>query len=263
MNTLFIIKIISSFVIAGTWIALATFIAEKMGSKIGGLITNLPSNILISFLFIAIVQDITFVADAIPAVTIGMTIDTLFLFAFIILLRWGLLVSTFISLIIWFLLALIAANQNFSNLEINLLIYVTVTTLSFLILEKYFSFPAVNKSYKKYSIGQIIIRAVFAGGIVASIVIISKFFSPYVVGIVSTFPAVLLTSMIILTMNQNKEFAQATGKVLILSSSNIVIYSLAVYFTFPGFGMVAGTMISFIIALLWIWIFLPIVNRLA
>ncbi|MFC2087985.1 hypothetical protein ACFLSX_00155 [Calditrichota bacterium] len=263
MDSIFIIQIIISFVVAGAWIAFATLAAERLGSKIGGLITNLPSNILISMIFIAIVHDTSFVVATVPSIPLGMAIDTLFLFAFIIFLRWGLVISTSLSLFIWFLLAIIAANLNFSNLVANLFVYIIITIICFILLEKFYLFPGVKKSNKKYSINQILVRAIFAGGVVASIVLISKFFNPYIVGIFSAFPAVLLTSMIILTMNQNKEFAQATGKVLILSSSNIVVYSLAVYNTFPKFGMIIGTIISFIVAFVWIWLFLPIVRKIA
>ncbi len=263
MDNIFIIKIITSFFVAGLWIAFATLIAERVGSKIGGLITNLPSNILVSMIFIALAQDLSFVIQTIPVIPIGMTIDTIFLFVLIILLKRGLIFSTSLSLILWFVLAAIASVLDFSNLVFNIIFYIIVTILCFYILEKYIGIPAVKKSNRKYTITQIIIRAVFAGTIVAVIVLISKFFSPYIVGIFSTFPAVLLVTMIILTINQNKEFAQATGKILVLSSSNIIIYSLSVYFTFPEFGIALGTIVSFVIAFLWIWLFIPIVNRIA
>jgi hypothetical protein len=69
--------------------------------------------------------------------------------------------------------------------------------------------------------------------------------------------------MIILARNQNNEFARATGKILILSSSNIVIYGLAVFVTYPYIGIIPGTVISFLMAFIWIWIFLPVVQRIA
>lgn len=73
-----IYKIIISFFVAGIWISAATLLAEKFGSKIGGLIANLPSNILISLLFIAIVNNTDYVINTVPSVPIGMAIDTIF-----------------------------------------------------------------------------------------------------------------------------------------------------------------------------------------
>ena len=263
MDKVFIIRVIISFFIAGFWIASATLFAERLGTKIGGLITNLPSNILISLLFVVIVNDISFVINAVPAIPIGMTIDTIFLFIFVIILQYGLVLSTVISLIIWFMLALLATFLNYDNLFFNVIFYIIITLITFIVVEKVIKIPSVKKSKKKYTTIQMLIRALFAGSVVSSVIILSKFFNPYIVGIFSTFPAVLLSTMIILGINQNKEFAQATGKVLLLSSSNIIIYGLAVYFTYPKLGFTYGTIVSFILAFLWIWLFQPIVRRMA
>jgi len=63
---------------------------------------------------------------------------------------------------------------------------------------------------------------------------------------------VLFSSMVILALNQGKAFARATGKVMILSSSNIVIYVVGVYIFFPMVGIIAGTLISFLMAFLYV-----------
>jgi len=261
MDKIFIVRIIISFFIAGFWIAVATLLAERLGSKIGGLITNLPSNILISLLFIAMINDTSYVIHAVPTIAIGMTINTLFLFCFISILQYGLVTAAIISLLVWFVFALIAMFLNCNNLFFNVIFYIIVTLIVFIILEKLIKIPSVNKSAKKYTKTQMLLRALFAGSVVSSVIIISKFFNPYVVGIFSTFPAVLLSTMIILEINQSKAFAQATGKVLVLSSSNIIVYGLAVYFSYPKFGIVLGTIISFMLAFLWVWLFHPIVRR--
>lgn len=261
MDLAFLLKVSISFFIAGFWIAFATLLAERLGSKIGGLITNLPSNILISLFFIAVINGTSFVIDAIPGIPIGMAIDTLFLCVFIVFLRFGLGLSTVMSLCTWFALAITATSLNYDNLVFNVLFYIIITIVSFIILEKLMNIPSKEKFIKNYTKIQIILRALFAGSIVASVIIISKIFDPYIIGIFSTFPAVLLSTMIILVLNQNREFAQATGKILILSSSNIVIYGLAVSFTYPKFGILFGTILSFIVAFLWIWLFLPIVQK--
>jgi hypothetical protein len=256
-----VIKVLISFVVAGIWIAGATLLAERFGSKIGGLITNLPSNILISLLFIALVNDISFVANVIPGIPLGMTINTIFLVAFIILLERGVKIALFISLLIWVVAAIIAVSLPLYNLIINVIIYVILTVLLFIFIERHKQIPAVEKSDKKYSVSQISIRAIFAGALVALVVVFSKIFNPYIVGILSAFPAVLLSTMVILVINQSTSFAQATGKILILSSSNIVVYGLLVFYTYPRFGLVIGTIISFVGAFAWVWVFLPVINR--
>jgi len=263
MDHIFIIKAVTSFFIAGIWITSVTLLAEKFGSKIGGLITNLPSNILISFLFIALTKNVNYVKDATVTVPIGMSIDALFLLIFIILLRYKLTLAVIISLSAWFLLAIVSISIPVNNIVTNIIVYIIITVISFILVEKVLKIKSVPKNSKKYSLPQILIRAAFAGSVVSGIVIIAYFLNPFFVGIISTFPAVLSTTMIILAVNQNNRFAQATGKILILSSTNIVIYSSAVYVTYPVFGIIFGTIISFALSFIFICTFIPIIRRVA
>jgi len=223
----------------------------------------LPSNILVSFVFLAIVQDTSFIIDVIPAIPIGMTIDTLFVFMFVVFLRFGVVLSTILSLSAWFALALVAVSFSSGHLICNVAFYIVVTLSAFLILEKIVKVRSVPQTAKTYTKTQIVIRAILSGSVVASVIVISRFFSPYVVGIFATFPAVLISTLVILAVNQSREFAQATGKILVLSSSNIFVYALSVYFTYGGLGITLGTVISFACAFLWVWLFHPVVQRLA
>lgn len=263
MNDLFIYRVVLSFFIAGGWIGAATLIAEKLGSRVGGLIANLPSNILIGLLFIAITQDVTFVKQAIPGIPVGMLIDTVFLVIFIIVLKYGLILSVLASLVSWFVLAYLANELGFNNLAVNCLSYFLFTAGIYYLLKRRMNFQTPPSIKKKYSTSQILIRSVFAGSVVASVIIIAQFSPPYLVGIVAAFPAVLLSTMVILVLNQNREFAQATGQILILSSSNIVIYGIAVYFCYPTIGIWWGTLVSFLAAAVWVWLIRPIIRRIS
>lgn len=262
MDQLFIIKVASSFLIAGTWIALSTILAEKLGSKIGGLISNLPSNILISLIFIALVNDVSYVTNAIVSIPIGISICTFFLVIFIVLLKYNLTIAVILSVLFWFLTALISSKFQLNNLYINIVICILTIIISILVLEKGLKISSLKNTKKKYSLIQIIFRIIFSGSIVASIVIISKYCNPYFTGIFSTFPAMLLSTMIILSINQGARFAQATGKILVLSLSNIVVYALAVYYFYPLLGVALGTVISYFLSALWILFLYPLVNKM-
>jgi hypothetical protein len=69
--------------------------------------------------------------------------------------------------------------------------------------------------------------------------------------------------MIILMLNQSRDFARATGKILVLSSSNIVVYGVGIYFTYPEFGIIVGTILSFILAVGWVWLLHPLVQKMS
>lgn len=262
MDSIFILKVISSFVIAGSWIALSTMIAERLGSKIGGLISNLPSNILVSLIFVALVNDVSYVTHAAISVPLGISICTLFLVVFIYFLRFNLVIAVIISLVFWLLTAYLSSTLKLDNFYINITISLVIIFLSAIFLEKVLKTPSVKNTKRKLSFSQFVGRILFSGSIVATVVIISKFSNPYFVGIFATFPAMLLSTMIILTVNQGKTFAQGTGKILALSLSNTVVYIVAVYFTYPEFGIFWGTLISYSLSALWIVFLYPLVRKL-
>lgn len=262
MENIFLLRVVLSFFIAGGWIAFSTILAERFGSKIGGLISNLPSNILVSLIFISIVNDVNYVTNLAPAVPIGLIINTFFMVVFIITLRYNLVISVISSLLVWLILALIMTKLEFNNLSLNIILCIITIIASVLFLEKVVKVQSQQNNRKKYSLGQLIFRTVFAGGIVATIVVISKYCNPYFTGIFSTFPAMLLSTLILLSLNQSKEFAMATGKILILSLTNIIVYVLFVSLTYPRIGIVLGTIVSYTLSALWITFLYPVVKRM-
>jgi uncharacterized membrane protein (GlpM family) len=263
MNKDFAIYLIISFILTGFWIAIATLYTERLGSKLGGLITNLPSNILISLIFIYKIQDINYLQDTIIAVPIGMLTNSLFLVILIILLsRSNIYISALVSLLAWFIFALIALQFRSQNLILNSFIYFISTGILIILIEKCRNIKSIGQNKVRFSLYQITLRALFSGVVVAIVIFLSIIMSPYFVGIFSTFPTVLLITILILAVNQNNKFAQATGKVLILSSTNIVVYVISVYYTYPAIGIVYGTLISFLISTLYILLIHPLIKSL-
>ena len=134
MDKYFVLNVLLSFVIAGSWIAFSSLIAERLGSKVGGLIANLPSNILISLVFVTFVKDIDYVADAVMAVPTGLISVTVFMLVFIMLLKYGLYVASFFSLLIWFANALLINYIGEVNLLFGIITYVVFVILAIFIL---------------------------------------------------------------------------------------------------------------------------------
>jgi len=263
MDNLFLIQVLLSFFIAGSWIAFSSMVAERLGTRIGGLIANLPANLLISLLFVTFVRDVNYVTEAVLAVPAGLINTTIFLLVFVMCLRWGLLAASLVSLVTWFAIALLLNHIGLINLLVGIFCYVVFVILVVIALEKLMPDTAVTAMRKQYTKWQIAGRAVFSGGVVASVVVISKFSPPYFTGIFATFPAMLFTTMFILARSQGTVFARSVGKVLVLTTSNLLIYALAVYFTYPQFGVVIGTLISYLASVVWVFLLFPLVKRLA
>jgi len=240
------LKIALSFVLAGAWISGATLLGEKLGSKRAGLITNLPSNILLSLIFMALTLGPDYAAATTKGVPVGMTIDTLFTFIFILVAKKGLGKAISISLIVWAITAYVFIELIPPlGMGCAIALYVLVTSLCFILAERVLRIRAVPHKDTTFSWKQIVLRALFAGTVVAGAVTIAQFAPPYMTGILATFPAVLSSTLVIFTLSQGADFARATGKILILSSSNIIIYAWIAGLTFPSLGPWIGTVLSF------------------
>ncbi|MDD2564457.1 MAG: DUF3147 family protein [Salinivirgaceae bacterium] len=250
-----------SFVIAGTWISLATWGAERLGSKIGGVLTLLPSTILVSLLFVAITSDNHFAAKVALTVPLGMTMNTLFLFAFVTFAKKGLAKTIFIALMVWAAIALVFSILNIQSVIYTTLIYGLITIAVYIIMEHVVKIKSVAKQKQSFNLSLLFTRALFSGTIVALTVILSGFVGHFWTGILSTFPAVMLTSMVILTRSQGIDFARATAKTMILASGNIVVYAFAVNYLYQTTNLVFATILSFLAALLYVIAILPLLSR--
>ena len=85
MNDIFILKLVLSFLIGGAWVTTATHLADRYGTKIGGIITGLPSTALIALFFIGWTQSPVIAVDATTIIPAIGTVNALFLVVYILL----------------------------------------------------------------------------------------------------------------------------------------------------------------------------------
>lgn len=85
MDNIFVLKLILSFIVGSLWITMVTILAEKYGTRIGGLMAGLPSTIPISLFFIAWTQSERVAVDATTIVPIIGGINCIFIVAYIFL----------------------------------------------------------------------------------------------------------------------------------------------------------------------------------
>ncbi len=260
-SPLFLQQLALSIIVAGVWITAATVLSERMGTKVGGMVGNLPSTILTSLLFIGITQSPEFVSETTRTVPLGMFLSTMFLFTFISLAKRGLLPALSGSLICWAALAGFFALFQDSARITWIILYFAGALGTYLLAEKVQKIPSLGKVKKHYSMGQILFRALFAGSVVGASVVIARAGSPFWAGIFASFPAMMLSAMVILTRSAGYPFARATGKIMLLASTNIVIYSLVASVTFPSVGIWYGTLIAYLVAALWVWFLKPLFDK--
>lgn len=260
-SPVFIQQLVLSVIVAGAWITLATIVSEKMGTRTGGMVANLPSTILTSLLFIGIATTPEFAAEATQTVPLGMFLSTMFLYTFIVLAYKGLLFAISTALAVWVLLALFLSLFREASWYYWTLLYFAGAVGCWLMAEKVHKISSLAKISKQYSKRQLFFRAFFAGSVVGTSVIVARLGSAFWAGIFASFPAMMLSAMVILTLSAGFPFARATGKVMLLASTNIVIYSFVAGALFPIIGLWLGTLVSYVVAATWVWFLKPVFDK--
>ncbi|HEY9054510.1 MAG TPA: hypothetical protein VIO60_06800 [Rectinemataceae bacterium] len=258
-----VIRIGLSFIVAGFWISGATLIGERLGVRKAGLITNLPSNILISLLFVSLTRGPGYASALTAGVPMGMLIDTIFLVVYIFVLPRGVWKALALGLIAWAASAALAIGLlPPMGFWLAAAIYLAGAAALFLLVSA--RLPRRNPQKKPVSFSWRILglRAFFAGCVVAGSVTIAQVAPPYMTGIFATFPAVLTSTLVILSLSQGADFAQATGRILVISSSNIVVYAAVAGLVLPLVGPWLGTLIAFAAAFLFILALGKLIERL-
>jgi hypothetical protein len=90
-------------------------------------------------------------------------------------------------------------------------------------------------------------------------VIVASFAGPYWTGLFSTFPAVMMSTLVILYLVQGRAFSSATAKILTLSAPNILAFALVASFAYPRVGLLAGTLAGYVAAALVVLALRPLV----
>ncbi len=258
----FTVKLILAFIVGATWITGATIIAERFGSKIGGVISGLPSTSVLALFFIGWTQTPLVAAAATNTIPAIMGLDAFFVASFIFLSKNKLLISVGLSLLVWFLAAMIFVLFGLNNFGLSLLIFAVFFVVSYILGEKIINVKSQGRRKMIYTPGQIIFRAGLTGSIVSFAVIMTKLGGPVVGGVFASFPAIMTSTMIITKLAHGRDFSVAVMKVMMVSGSfNCVIYTTLVGLFYPTLGLITGTISAFAISLFTGFLTYLVVNK--
>jgi len=262
MIDVFYLKLILAFVISAVWITASTVLAEKFGSKIGGIISGIPSVIVITLFFIGWTQSTAIAAQSTDVVPIVLGIDALFVAIYILLLRFNFLFSVIAALFTWFILALGLVFIKFNNFPLSLLGCILLTALSYFLVEKGLKVGSLGQQKITRTVRQLFFRAAISGIIVCIAVVLGKLGGPILGGTFATFPGIMLSTMIITYLAHGKDFSAAVMKTLMISGPiSCAIYAIIVRFMYPLSGLIIGTLTAFIISLVSTYLMYLVLNK--
>lgn len=247
ISNIFLIKLGLSFLVGGLYIALTTWAAEKLGSKIGGILIGLPLTLLVSLIFIAWTQSTNSAVAAIPIVPAAIAADSIFIAALIKFFKHGKITSYLLALFVWFFLTFPLVFIYIQNIWISLFLATVFFSIAILYLRK---FPDRKIKNFKLSSNEFLFRVLFFGTFISLSVLLGKILGPLWGGLFASFPAAFSSSLLILEQRHGIDFMSSVAKTMPYGSIANVLFATTFYFITPWLGILYGILISYSVALI-------------
>ncbi len=240
-------QVVIPFVLSALVVVLVTVIAEKFGTKVGGIFGTLPSTIVIALIFIAVNKDPIFASDAAAVVPAELGINVVFLLVFALLVHRSVPFAFLTTFTVWGVLSFSLVFFNLDSIFISVIVYLFAVIGGFFVLEFWKNRPSAGMVKVHYTAKKIAFRGILAGIFIALAVSLSNVGS-IISGIFSVFPAILSSTMIISVREHGPDFAAGMAKSMLLGLSSVVTYATVVHFLYPVYGIVLGTIIAYVLS---------------
>lgn len=241
----YLLKVFLSFFVGGGVIILVTFLAEKLGSRVGGILSGFPTTILVSLLFIGVVLGPEAAQTASVSTLITLSIFGIFCSAYAYLYPKGIKMALPIAIAFWLVASLPFVQFKVQSLPLALSIFAGIAGISYFILSRKNVIAEEKMVFLKKPQWGYAVRFFLGGGVIGLASWLSLTMGEVVGGVMAGFPAAAVSSIIILNAVASNAFAanyiknQFFGGVI-----NCSLYILAVYFFYPLVGVWAGTLIA-------------------
>ncbi len=247
----FAYKLFLSFIVGGLWTVVGTAIGERSGTKAGGVIAGMPSAIVVALFFIGWTQSPEVASEATTLVPLVLAFIALFCVVYVLLYPTGFARAIVVGLAFWFAVSLGIVFAGVNRFSHSLIGWAVIVPSCYIVFEKVLRIPSAGRRTNSPTWRQLLFRSVLGGFIISFAVTMAKVGGPLIGGVFATFPAIMLSTMIINHYAHGPAFATSFIKTMTLSGPiNATVYATSVRFLYPVYGLVEGTLLSFGIALI-------------
>jgi hypothetical protein len=261
IDTIFICKLLLSFIAGAAFSALTLYAAQRCGPRIGGIIAGLPSTTAVGLFFIGYAESpsAASVASTIVPAAVGGTL--VFVVAYVTLCgKTDYLRSLLASCAAWFAIALPLALLRIEDIFLSTGIFLLAWIVSYSYLKR--TNAAENKHEKIVQSGkQIVSRGLFSGCIVALAVYASSSMGPLWGGTFAAFPAMFFSLFLVLGRSYGCGYTSSIARNTPLGLFAVAPYVWAVHFLYPAYGLIAGTICAYAVAFIAAGLIYSLTNR--
>ncbi len=249
MASPFVLKLALYFVLGGLWITAGVALAERRGSKAGGLVLGFPSTVLLAVVFIGWTQSTQAAALATSVIPVVHGINAIYVLVSVSLIGRRFWAGWAAGLAVWAACAALVVVSGFDDFAAGVLVYVVL--LSFSIVRIGRMLPKDPEAALGRPAGPLLIavRGALGGAVVATAVLIAKLGGPLIGGVFAIFPAVFTGALLATALSHGQGFSAAVMRSTLLGGTSCVVFAAAVRVSFVPLGLAAGSVVSALAAL--------------
>ena len=244
MDVAFALRVAIAFVIGGLAVAAFTEVAERRGSRLGGLLLSFPVKVVVSLLLIALNEGDAFAAEAAAATPAGIGVNLVLLIATALLARrlpaWPALMG---GVAIWLAAATALVLFEPGSPFVGFALWGAFVTVGLVLLDRVPGVHGDRRSKRdpgKFGIPGLLTRAAAAGTVVAGAVVLARVSGPLVGGLASVFPSGWLTTRYLLVRRHGPEFTAATTRVMVAGSVAPALFGVVAALAIAPLGIWLG-----------------------
>ncbi len=258
MLNLFLIKL---FVAVGVVVGLS-IIAEHVSPKVAGILLGYPTGSAITLFFFGLELSPQFAANSAVYNMMGLVAMQSFIYFYYktssYFKKFNILLSSVISIIGYFIVIWLL-----HFIKLNKFIAVIIPILSMILFIYLFKEIKNVKIKNKIKLNYVVlfIRALFAAVIILIVIGSAKLVGSTWAGLFSAFPTTLFPLILIVHFTYDTKHVHTIIKNVPIGIGSLIFYSLTISIVYPLLGIYIGTIISFIVATAYMFIFKFVQNR--
>lgn len=262
MEDLFVIRLVTSFIVGGVWISALTYLSERFGTKVGGAIAGVPATMVVALFFIGLTQSPAAAAETTTLIPLVLGVNAIFVLIYIALARKGFCQGIAGAIIFWFAAAYGIHQAAISSFAGALALYTALIITSYFVIENKMQIMFVDSVAMRYTKTQVVLRGIVGGFFIALAVLMTRIGGPLLGGIFATFPALTVALIVIAHANHGIAYVESLLKNFIIAGTvNVLIFVILVRLTFPNVGLYYGTLASFVGSLLGSYAAYQLINK--
>lgn len=243
---MFILRLVSSFLVGGLAVSFQTLIGERVPLRWRGPVLTIPSTLGLALFFVGLTKGATAGQEAAMIVPAALGAEFLFVMAFALCIQWGLIVAIVLSTIV------IVAGGSF------ILFFPPTTLYSSVFL---YGIPAIIFAYVivnflpqvttlkpvPMSMRYVAMRSLLGGSIIVTVILLLKFLGNTWGGLFSAFPAVFLSTFLIYYFAHGRAVIPSVARSMFFPGSlALMLYAVVTLWSFPILGIWIGTALSYL-----------------